>query len=276
MKKFSDRLGVTIAAIEIQVESINDDLRNSLWNLLVSELEGMGQWYSVLKELFVGYYKIPIDSLPRSNEGAREWLLKTFMESPWYEAYNLVEFVLENIHSLNHRNTSEAFEKESNIVLETELSGFRAIKGQLVPITNSMEIESIAQAASISSSLGLEGVSQHMNNALRLLGKKPDPDYANSIKESISAIEGICKLLTKEKSGGLEKALTKLSSATPIHPALRNGFANLYGYASDEDGIRHPILESSQVGFAEAKYMLVTCSAFVNFIIDKGRQAKLL
>lgn len=50
----------------------------------------------------------------------------------------------------------------------------------------------------------------------------------------------------------------------------------LYGYASDEDGIRHPILDSTNVGFAEAKFMLVSCSAFVNFILEKVQEAKLL
>jgi hypothetical protein len=51
---------------------------------------------------------------------------------------------------------------------------------------------------------------------------------------------------------------------------------NLYGYTSDESGIRHAILESKDIGFAEAKFMLVTCSAFVNFAVDKAKAAKLI
>ena len=61
-----------------------------------------------------------------------------------------------------------------------------------------------------------------------------------------------------------------------MHPALKAGFSKLYGYTSDESGVRHPILKDANVGFAEAKYMLVTCSAFVNFLVDKGREAGLL
>jgi hypothetical protein len=150
------------------------------------------------------------------------------------------------------------------------------IQKELVPITDEGEIETIRQAASEPSSLGLQGVSQHIDNALHLLGKKPEPDYRNSIKESISAVEGICKLLTGEKSGGIDKALAKIAAKTRMHEALKQGFLKLYGYTSDESGIRHPILEEANVGFAEAKYMLVTCSAFVNFLVDKGREAELL
>jgi hypothetical protein len=54
-----------------------------------------------------------------------------------------------------------------------------------------------------------------------------------------------------------------------LHPALRTAFSSLYGYTSDEDGIRHAILESQNVGFDEAKFFLVVCSTFSNFVQAK-------
>lgn len=109
----------------------------------------------------------------------------------------------------------------------------------------------------------------HIGKALRLLSLKPDPDYHNSIKESISAVESACKVLTGDKSGGLAKALKKLCSSMPMHQSLQDAILKLYGYASNENGIRHAILDSSDVGFSEAKFMVVVCSAYVNFIADK-------
>ena len=42
----------------------------------------------------------------------------------------------------------------------------------------------------------------------------------------------------------------------------------LYGYASDKGGIRHAEgLFESDVTFEEAKFMLVSCSAFINYLI---------
>ena len=101
-------------------------------------------------------------------------------------------------------------------------------------------------------------------------------DLGNSLKESISAVESACKLLIGEKSGGLDKALAKLDAQISLHPALKKSLLSLYGYTSDESGIRHAILETSNIGFAEAKFMLVTCSALLNFFLDKARQAKLI
>ena len=74
----------------------------------------------------------------------------------------------------------------------------------------------------------------------------------------------------------VQVAINALSEKTVIHGALKSGFKCLYGYSSDEDGIRHAILEQPSVGFAEAKYMLVSCSAFVNYLIEKANSADLL
>ena len=189
----------------------------------------------------------------------------------------MTEFFIHNIERLTDRGlSSRDFEQQVNIILERELSAFRSINLTIVPISNETEVQSIRDASSVSSTLGIIGVSDHITAALQMLGKKPEPDFRNSIKESISAVEALYKLLTGEKTGGLDKALAKLSNSLPLHSALKAGFLNLYGYSSDENGIRHAILDMPNLGFAEAKFMLVACSAAVNFIVDKSREAKLL
>ena len=54
-----------------------------------------------------------------------------------------------------------------------------------------------------------------------------------------------------------------------IHPALKTAFEKLYGYTSDANGIRHAngIGEGNST-FAEAKYMLISCSAFINYLSE--------
>jgi len=44
----------------------------------------------------------------------------------------------------------------------------------------------------------------------------------------------------------------------------------LSGYTSDKGGIRHGLKEEDHnVDIDEARFMLVTCSAFVNYLISK-------
>lgn len=281
MPKFSDRMGITKPPAEIQVESMNRELRNSLWNLIVEAFSR--EWSIPVKKLFKSWFKLPVDNVPFDEYDCKEWLKAQFMNMSWYDAYNFIEHVLVNVEYLTLNEMrgralyrQPNFEEGLNFLLERELSGYRAINGEIVPIIDQSEVEAIRRATDSTSSLGLEGPRQHILKALHLLGKKPEPDYRNSIKESISAVEGICKLLTDEKSGGIKVALEKLSSKVHLHESFKKSLLSLYGYTSDEAGIRHPILEEKDVGFAEAKFMLVTCSAFANFLIDKARQAGIL
>ena len=55
-----------------------------------------------------------------------------------------------------------------------------------------------------------------------------------------------------------------------LHPALKRGFLAIYGYTSDEGGIRHAMLEETNIAFEDAKYMLVSCSTFINYLIVKA------
>ena len=55
-----------------------------------------------------------------------------------------------------------------------------------------------------------------------------------------------------------------------IPPTLEEAFNKLYGYTSNEGGIRHALSEGdTPPTFDDAKYMLVSCSAFVNYLISK-------
>ena len=56
-----------------------------------------------------------------------------------------------------------------------------------------------------------------------------------------------------------------------LHPAFEKALVKLYGYTSDEGGIRHALTdESVDPAFSDAKFMLVACAAFVNFLWTKA------
>jgi len=67
--------------------------------------------------------------------------------------------------------------------------------------------------------------------------------------------------------------MKKIGDKIELHKALKTGFSNLYGYTSDADGIRHPMLEKANPPSEDAKYMLISCSAFINYLIAKAKKA---
>lgn len=278
-RKFSDRIGVT-KPNPIQLESINSSLRNSLWNLILwTVFSSLKTESNISRVRFITkrFLKLPSDEVPNNSFGARDWLKRIFYDDSahWWYTYNFLEFLANHAKEASIYDI-DRFTLEANRILEEESSGYRFIGGFLIPITNPSEIGSIINAIEASHLVNLFGAEKHLNTALDLLSKKPNPDYRNSVKESISAIESLVKQITSEDSGGLDKALNKLDTKVKFHGAFKSGLLSLYGYTSDEDGIRHAILEEPGLSFDEAKFMLVACSALVNLIIAKANKHGLL
>ncbi len=270
--KFSDRIGVTSPSTVLQVEGMTDALKNSLWNyLLRTILAGDDRNHPRVTRIICEFvFKKPVDDRTSFDHQHRVWLKKIFFSSTWYEIYNLIEFIAINIKGMCGGFTPELFQDRANQILEREMSGYRFVSGKLIPITNKEEIDNITSSIKAARDSGLLGTQKHLETAISHLSKKPDPDYRNSIKESISAIESLTKQITGEDSAGLEKALSVLDAKVKFHGAFKAGLLSLYGYTSDSDGIRHAILDEPSVGFDEAKFMLVICSALVNFLIAKA------
>ncbi|MBN1572344.1 MAG: hypothetical protein JW984_04015, partial [Deltaproteobacteria bacterium] len=93
-----------------------------------------------------------------------------------------------------------------------------------------------------------------------------------TIKESISAVEAMLKIISGRKNESLGDAFKNIekSGRVEINTNLQEAYKRIYGWASNE-GIRHPKTKGDIKIFPEdAKYMLVSCSAFVNYLKEKA------
>ena len=144
----------------------------------------------------------------------------------------------------------------------------RILDNLVVPITNKAELKTIEEAKSIP----YDSVRTHVSKALALYADRKAPDYENSIKESISAVEAMCCIITglTGTQATLGAAIKKLKdNGVHIHRAMESAFSSLYGYTSDENGIRHGGIDFTNAPAEDAKYMLISCSAFVNYLMEK-------
>ena len=117
------------------------------------------------------------------------------------------------------------------------------------------------------------GARGHLAQALSLLSDRENPDFRNSIKESISAVESLARELIGNPKATLGDALRLLEKCGVLHGGLKSGMSAIYGYTSDADGIRHGMLDEPHLDSADAKYYLVACSAFVNYLVEKHASA---
>ena len=192
----------------------------------------------------------------------------------WNRVYDFLEFYLNNVE-LKELNTG--FDKsktelieELNAVFEKYNSAYRFVDNKIIPITNQQEIKAIEEAANT----GKKAIDYHLKRAIEIFANKEHKDYVNTIKEAISAVEATVNFINNTEGTTLGDALEKLKEKKSIHPALCDAFKKIYGYTSDKkSGIRHCIFDGTDCipDFTDAKYMLVACSAFINYLLSKAK-----
>ena len=265
----------------IQYESVSDELKNRIWNLFYqSEIKGGGlsskrlslalNGGQTIEEKIVDRFGLLINHAGKGQsveEQLKESLLHFFR---WYEVYDFIDIHLSYLED----DERDIRIRQYNELLEQEKAGYRIVSGEIAPITNETEIATIEQSADTA----FQSVNQHIQKALSLYADIQSPDYENSIKESISAVEAICCIITglSGANASLGKVIKKLKdNGVHIHSAMGQAFSSLYGYTSDEDGIRHGGIDFKNAPAEDAKYMLVSCSAFVNYLIEKYEKVQM-
>lgn len=282
--RFSERHGFKTARQAIQIDSMDDALRTSLWNVIYRSFLAVhahrtsdNPYFHVLsRTLQLEFFKLPIDEIPHLSSDYITWIKKWIFSAEWYEVYDLVEFLrmiqkaLSKYNNYSSGDKGNSFEGQINSILEQEKSGYRFVGDHLSSIVDSLEISAIDDAAERSTSFA--GAREHIRTALQLYASRREPDYRNSIKEAISAIESAACVITGDPKATLGKALSMLERSHDLPPAMKEAFSKLYGYASGPTGIRHAMFEEPNVTEAEARFMLVACSAFLNFLISASAQ----
>lgn len=274
-QRFSERHGFKQPPL-LQRDSMNDELRAGLWNEMYRAFwkpteDAVSHGIPAASRTFVAqmwhdFFRVPIDEMPSAFRGARqhvrEWFLK---DAKWFQAYDFVEWFAHNIPG---RHTREIFRGLCNGVLATERSAWRFVGEDLAPISSEQEIASVETALSLGGEFAV--VRTHFEAAVSCFSQRPEPDVRNCVKEAISAVESAAKLVAGPGAKGavLASALDRIKA--PLHPQFRQGMKNLYNYTSDEDGIRHGLMDDPKLDVDDARFMLVVCSAFSNYLLAKA------
>ena len=76
----------------------------------------------------------------------------------------------------------------------------------------------------------------------------------------------MARIVSNDLKATLRDALSAIEKGGTLHSALKEGFLKLYGYTSDEGGIRHAMLEEPNLNAADARYFLLSCTTFTNYL----------
>lgn len=259
---FSDRTGHENVNTNMQLETLDDRTRVFIFNELKKNINDVYVGYNGEND-FANFIMTNVYTLETQPYIGKKDVIKAIRETVLGDSYHavlsVVEYICRTIFSYSKTTTIFSdFDK----LFEREYVGYRFVAGRITPIISTDEIDAIEESINNSEEI----ISGHFIKALEKMSDRESPDYENSIKESISAVEAMCNVIMG-KEATLEESLKRIEQKIYIHPALKDSFRKLYAYTSDATGIRHAgKMDGEKATFEEAKFMLVSCSAFVNYL----------
>lgn len=273
MALFSERYGYTKPSDVIIRERITPEIQNAIltcYDILKERLNSVDCLFIYLNldeyiwtnflNMRKSEWTIYIDIISKYIKNER---------NEWFKKLDLIEICIKYLYFNGKKDSgisisADIFVGELNRNFRRLNFAYRIVNKEIVEITSEEEIKEIETALSTSK----DNIKIHLNNALELYSKRPVADYRNSIKESISAVEAISRNITGENVLNFKKMEEK---GVVVPTVLRKAFECIYGYTNDKTtGIRHALMDDTNAPQAEeALFMLVSCSAFINYLNKK-------
>ena len=272
-KRFSERNGFKPFSEDIIVGRITPELQNALcscFDRLDSYIYSQGRshlnYIRLQEHLWTKFLNQRSYDFNPDDNIVCEYIGISGKE--WYEKFDIIEeslyyLSLQKGHLYKGKQYFDYLKDDLNEEFERLNAGYRVVDRYITDIVTKEEIDSVTRAIEEND----DSIKEHMQKAVMHYSRRPDADYRNSIKESISAVEAYCRKRTGETTLG--KALKHLEDAgLEIPQMLKTAFDKLYAYTNDGDtGIRHALIEGDSIPTnAEALFMLVSCSAFINYL----------
>lgn len=275
---FEQAEGAEPLPAQLQLKEVSQELRSVLWRVVYDSFEKHTQypsmgghayfsdpWKGILRYLHIYVDRRMADEFENHVKLHVETTKRIFKEGDYLEIFGWLQHVL-------RANPPYQFEEQIDRALRYGRAAYRVLdKKTIVPVGSDAELDTLKRAFADLAAAEFHGARAHLRNAAELLttGK-----WADSTRESIHSVVSVARVL--EPSGEFSKAIAKLETSAKIHGAMKRGFAALYGYTSDEKGIRHELLDDGSAAVSEydALFMIGACAAFVSYMINKARAAE--
>ncbi len=273
---FSQSHGIEPLPEPLGLGQINQRARNLFWDAVWTRTQhrigraGLTDflvfgppWHDIFAMLHRDYWERPADELPQAPEMLREYK-QLFLQAPFNHCFDVLQMMMQ------HPACPPGFVNAIQGVFDDCQLAYRIDRTstpQIVPAATEQEGDALIGALHDLESARLGGAATHLRQA----GKRiREEDWAGSIRESIHAVESVTTRVTGGDADTLGRALAMLERQADLHGALKKAFGALYGYASNEDGIRHALLDTeSQATQDEAIFMIGACAAFCSYLWRK-------
>lgn len=267
-----------------------DSARNGLAHILYDliEKEFVDDWRRVARELQrigrvapVEYNFSSVSSMRRAQEDAME-ILRTLQ---WDKALDFCERLHNHLaKEIGHHNDDGEYrvsksrsEVQADIAADLqrlfleEGLAFEFSDGLVRRRGRKHTVEVTSRAEVVLGDPRLTSARKHYDKALQFFRNPAKPDYENTVKEAVCAVEAAGKALFPNAKAATLGDLVKwliVSKDVTVPKALAQTFTGLYGFRSGGDGVGHGGSGGGTATSEVAEYVLAVCASQVIYLVD--------
>lgn len=276
---FSQAQGYQELPKPLKLGELPSEARIQIWNVLYNLLNqsknespsrrrpssAEKSWANVLRRVHAIHDNEPLDDWNPRFESICISLRHRIENQDFNEVFDLIQYIMRD------RECPENFVKYLQVTFKRCKLAYAIDSGPpptIFPSVTAEEGQAIGASLQALAQAGLQGSASHLRNSAECVNKG---DWAGSIRESIHAVESVARQIAPNEPDTLTQALNSVAGYGSLHPKLKDALKELYWYSSDEQGIRHALLDQdkAKVGMDEAVFMLGACASFASYLWRK-------
>ena len=251
-------------------------LRNSLWNLLFRIVSANDHsrtaWGAILRGACLGFFKEPIDDLPLADgDAARRVFREHFFGIPEHRLYDLYEFLLVNDGAGMKEVDRKLVRRGVNRILEEEGAPVRLLRDRFVPLPDELGLDAVAAAGDTFPLFDLAAASRHLESAVALLSRRPEPATGGAVREALIAVAAAVRTLGDGAGNVAMGTISPVAERLGIRGRLREGIDAVLAHCHSLSGLPGSGTEEASPDLAEATFLVVCCSSVVNLLLSRSQ-----
>jgi hypothetical protein len=270
---FSQREGLAPIPAQLRLGEVSDKLRELIYYSIRQEITRniddqynssfSDTWERVAMDLWGRFLRRDPDTFENNAYRFTLFLKGLIHNAECGQLFDCIEFLV------RHPGCSDRLRQELAGAFVEARAAYRIIDNQYIAAIGTEEqAAAFERAIADAQAKNAAGARRHLIDAGVALRKGK---WADSVRESIHAVESVAVGLAPG-STELGPALTNIEQRGHLHGGLKAAFKTLYGYSSDEKGVRHALVfaqAEAKVDEADALFMLGACASFVSYLLAR-------
>jgi hypothetical protein len=196
---------------------------------------------------------------------------KLIMDCQWWEFYDTCEVLWQE---KGGKRDSDKFANEINTLFREEHLGFELRDGKVEKIGSGFIDARIREVRYLLKEPEFTGADKHFEKAMKALNARPNPDVENCIKDAVSAIESVGRIIVNDEKALLSDIIKDMAKNKTIPKPLDEAIQKIYAYRGDQPGVAHGLVGTSKVTIDEAEFVLAMSAAIIMYLVKKRQNVR--